>query len=100
MIDWSKTSRDDSLAINKIAKMACSLDPALDVLSVQMDLEACHSNGCPLDLERMQEAKQSDLMHDVGGIRRHLDRDTGALRDFFVPRFAKAERRTDEPSST
>jgi hypothetical protein len=69
--------------------MAKTLDPSLDLLSIQMDLEACHTHGCPLDLERMREAKKSDLMHDVAGIRRHLDRDTGELRDCFLPRFAK-----------
>jgi hypothetical protein len=90
MIDWNKATIEDVLKISKIVKLARSLDPTLDTLRTQMDLEACHST-CPLDLDRMLTAKQSDLMHDIGGIRRHLDRDTGELRDCFVPRFAAAE---------
>jgi hypothetical protein len=89
MIDWSRATRDDVLAINSIAKLACTLDPTLDVLAVQMDLEACHTHGCPLDLDRMAEARQGDVLHDIAGIRRHLDRETGELTDCFVPRFAR-----------
>jgi len=91
MIDWNKTTRDEILRINSIAKMACYLDPLLDLLSVQMDLEACHTHGCPLDLERLHNADQVNLMHDIAGISRHLDRDTGQLGGNFLPRFARQE---------
>lgn len=88
MIDWDKATRDEVVAINKIAKMAVYLDPTLDLLSVQMDLEACHTHGCPLDLERLGNADQTNLMHDVAGIRRHLNRETGQLENCFLPRYA------------
>lgn len=59
-----------------------------------MDLIACHANGCPLDLAALADAPDSDLMHDVAGIARHIDRTTGALGDCFWPRFALPDERT------
>jgi len=64
---------------------------SVDVLSTLMDLEACHCNGCPLDLVALAEAlRDEDVIHDVAGITRHLNRDTGKLEGFFRPRYAAA----------
>lgn len=61
----------------------------VDRLSTMMDLEACHCNGCPLDLISLLEAAgDADLAHDVAGITRHLNRETGRLEDYFRPRYA------------
>lgn len=60
-----------------------------DRYDIEMDLIATHANGCPLDLARMAEADDFNLMHDVGGIGRHLDRDTGKLTGHFRPRFTR-----------
>ncbi|WP_312599640.1 hypothetical protein [Brevundimonas sp.] len=63
-------------------------DGVLDRLSTEMDLTACHANGCPLDLVRLAAADNFNLAHDVFGIARHIDRRTGKLGDFFRPRHA------------
>lgn len=60
-------------------------------LHVVMDLLATHANGCPLDFERMAAADDFNLTHDVTGIDRHLDRDTGKLGNGFLPRFTRKE---------
>jgi hypothetical protein len=60
-----------------------------DFLSVQMDLSAAHANGCPLDLESLLAADDLSFAHDVAGISRHIDRNTGKLMGHFLPRFAK-----------
>lgn len=61
----------------------------VDRLSTMMDLEACHCNGCPLDLISLLEAAgDADLAHDVAGITRHLNRETGRLENYFRPRYA------------
>jgi hypothetical protein len=65
------------------APMRCSR------LELAMDLTACHANGCPLDLGALLQAPDADFAHDVWGIRRHLDRDTGQLGDGFYPRYAR-----------
>lgn len=61
------------------------------MLNIQMDLCAVHSNGCPMDFARLESADDFNLLHDVGGISRHLDRSTGKLTGMFLPRFAKKE---------
>lgn len=67
------------------------IPPHAVVLRVQMDLIACHANGCPMDFARLGNADDFNLLHDVEGIARHLDRSTGKLTDMFLPRFAKKE---------
>ncbi len=56
-----------------------------------MDIDACHSNGCPLDLVGLLSAKQGDFNHDVSGIVSNINRKTGALEDFFLPRYTSKE---------
>lgn len=59
-----------------------------DRLSARMDLIACHANGCPMDFEGLSKADDTNIAHDVFGIARHLDRETGKLTGHFLPRFA------------
>lgn len=54
-----------------------------------MDVIAVHMNGRPLRLEALLAADDFNFAHDVFGIRRHLDRDTGELTQCFVPRFSR-----------
>lgn len=57
-----------------------------------MDVNAVHSNGNPLRLADLLAADDFNFMHDICGIARHLDRDTGKLGDFFSPRFSRRGR--------
>lgn len=66
--------------------MASKLKVGYDWQTILMDLEACHSNGCQLDLNKLLNAPDSDFGHDIFGIRRHMDRSTGQLKDCFLPR--------------
>jgi len=92
-IRWS-VSKADSPVIFDIVKRANALaekhgqEP---IPMLVMDLTACHLNGCPLDLRRLLHAPDFDFAHDVWGIHRHIDRDTGELGDCFLPRFAQRE---------
>lgn len=56
-----------------------------------MSIVACHVNGCPLDLEKLDAAHPNVLVHDVLGIHLHLNHDTGELDDCFYPKTAKKE---------
>ena len=60
----------------------------LEKLHLEMDLTACHANGCPLRLDALLGAPDLDFTHDVWGIRRHINRRTGQLENHFLPRFA------------
>lgn len=59
-----------------------------------MDIEATHCNGCPLDLAALASAPEPHFSHDIFGIRRHLDRETGKLEDHFRPRHARPAQAT------
>ncbi len=87
MIKWDIT-REDALTIGAIVKRATKAGSVKDPLSLNMDITACHLNGCPLKLSELLNAEPFDFAHDIHGITAHIDRETGALRDCFVPRFA------------
>jgi hypothetical protein len=57
---------------------------------VLMDLIATHNHSCTLDLAKLAAAPDVDLVHDVMGIRRHLNRETAQLEGHFLPRCAAA----------
>lgn len=86
------TSLSDMQLIHAITSHAMVLAAQqgmdLDPLALSMDLTACHANGCPLRLADLLGASAGDFVHDVWGIQKHLNRKTGGLHDFFVPRFA------------
>lgn len=93
MKDLFTASKEDKAIIKKIASRAAEIykdqyGMEVDVVDIDMDLEACHCNGCYLDLERMLSGRERDLMHDITGINEHLNRETGALEDCFLPRHA------------
>ena len=89
-------SKKDAASIHKIAVRAVKLadDKSLfrlgeiyTLLDCDMDLTACHANGCPLKLKDLLEANPGDFGHDVFGIRKNLNRETGELGNCFLPRF-------------
>lgn len=85
-------SKYERSLINKIADRAIAraaeIGVKYDKTDALMDIEACHCNGCCLDLEKLLKAKADTFGHDVFGIRRFIDRSTGELTDCFLPRCA------------
>ena len=80
----------EGLLIRKIARRAVAKAAELGIEYAQqwaeMDLTACHRNGCPLDLRKLLEFDDASFAHDVFGIRRFLNRQTGQLGECFDPR--------------
>lgn len=80
----------DAKRVRKIvSRIAAMAGTSIDRLEMRMDLIATHANGCPLDFERMLAADDFNIAHDVYGIGRHIDRETGKLGGCFRPRFAR-----------
>lgn len=84
-------SKKELLLVRRIAKRMAKKAKEIgiknfDRTSCEMDIVACHANGNPLDLEKLLNADYFNLFHDVNGIRNHIDRKTGKLKDCFVPR--------------
>ena len=87
MIDWSKTTKEDALTIVAIARRAHA-DLGMPFAMTEMDLTACHTNGCPLKLTELLAAPPFDFAHDLCGIAQCIDRLTGKLSEQFGPRYA------------
>ena len=95
MISFSVTKQEREI-IKRIADravaMAAETGPGqfdYDRVDAEMDITATHANDCPLRLRDLLSAEAFDFAHDVFGIRRHLNRQTGKLDNYFLPRFAK-----------
>lgn len=58
----------------------------LSRMDVITDLTVCHATH-PLRLEDLRDADTYSFVHDILGIRRHLNRDTGELRECFLPQY-------------
>jgi hypothetical protein len=87
------TTKAQLTLISKIADRAHVLEHGAgaryrgqEQLTWMMDLSAV-MNSCPIDLAALLAADDVNFAHDVFGIRRHIDRETGELADCFVPRF-------------
>lgn len=92
MIQFNATRPEIELIVQIAQRAVDAADKAgvdYKMSDVILDIDACHSNGCPLELGELLDADATDFGHDVFGIRRHINRITGKLEDFFVPRFAK-----------
>ena len=91
MLKWN-ISKSDYEVVDRIAVRAhlMAKDAGIDypVTDANMDITATHLNCCKLKLRELASAPNFDFSHDVFGIRRHLNRETGQLEDCFQPRFA------------
>lgn len=91
------------LIAKRAAKMAADYGIDYPQSTALMDVTACHANGNPLRLAELALADDGNFAHDVFGIRRHINRETGRLEDCFSPRYTDNERanyeadRFDEP---
>lgn len=92
MIKWKDLKVEDKKTIYKIADRVMEQGglPLSSKMDVIMDIEAGHL-AIPLDLDKLLNAPAGDFGHDIGGIRRHLNRTTGKLENCFLPRCAKPE---------
>ena len=68
--------------------VAPSANPGNRRMNLLMDLENAHKD-VGLALGKLLEADDLNFAHDVIGIQNHMNRSTGKLEDFFIPRYAK-----------
>lgn len=94
LLRWD-VSAEDAALITAIVHRALSIPgfglglAQRSACSLHMDLTAVHRNIAPLRLQELLDTDAFNFTHDIGGIRRHLDRETGELGGCFVPRFAR-----------
>lgn len=61
-----------------------------DCITQMMDVDHAHKQF-NLRLEDWLNADDFNFAHDFCGIQRHIDRSTGSVGGFFLPRFARME---------
>lgn len=87
-----KTQPADMELIHRIAKRGAKIlkDAGIkeDLVSIHMDICCTHAS-CPLNLEKFLQFDEFNFIHDFGGIRKYLCRETQQLTDFFLPRCAE-----------
>jgi hypothetical protein len=74
--------------VNRAEKLSRRFKQPTVRATIVLDLVMAHRMQ-PLDLELLLAADDVNFAHDVFGIMRHIDRKSGAMRDCFVPRFAR-----------
>ncbi len=96
MVQFANFTKAEAAAVNTIidrtrllARQVGRAQLQVDPLSMRMDLAAVHAKT-PMRLAELAGADDFNLTHDMFGIMSHLDRETGELRDCFVPRYASA----------
>lgn len=82
-------TKQDKQSIIAISKKAAKNLKIEDILSMQMDITACHLNGTPLDFEKLLAFDEANFGHDIYGIMRHINRQDGTIMNGFLPRCAK-----------
>lgn len=94
MIQFNATSKEMML-ISLIVDRAMKIKAlqGRERMDLMMDLDATHSNGCPLDFQKLLDADDFNFMHDMSGISNCLDRDddsptAGQMLNLFRPRCA------------
>jgi len=85
-------TKDECVVISQIAARAVplfhKLGDAREHIDCVMDIEAVH-DSLGLRLMPLLEAPDFDFAHDILGIARYLNRDTGELNGGFLPRYAE-----------
>ena len=91
MIDFANPTDDEQLFVGTIvAKYADLLDKnsiPYEKFGLEMDILRTHKL-LNLRLKEMANCDDGNFGHDVLGIYRHLNRQTGEMEDCFVPRFS------------
>lgn len=91
MLKWTSSIEDfklQSQIADRAVKMAKKHGIDYPKFDAVMDIDACHSNGCPLNLQKLLDADDFNFAHDVFGIRANINRETGEIENCFLPRYA------------
>lgn len=92
MTEFSKNTDKAALVCERY-EHSNKLMEGYDRLNLEMDLLAADGvNGnLPLDWDKLLAADDFNFMHDLYGISACMNRSTGKISSFFIPRCAKVE---------
>lgn len=84
-LNFDAPKEEMDLIIKIVARIMNKWGPNVVPKLLAMELTACHLNGTRLNLQALSDTDDQRLQADVFGIRRHIDRDTGKLKDGYLP---------------
>ena len=87
MVQFAEFTAAEQEIVTAIVARAVEADIYDDEIAAHMDISAVHAH-CPLRLSDLLGAGNFNFAHDMAGIQRHINRKTGKLENFFLPRFA------------
>lgn len=87
MVTFATFTEQELEVVSQIVERAVECGVYADTMDAHMDIAATHVH-CPLRLQNLLDADRFNFVHDMVGIKLHLDRQTGKLTNFFLPRFA------------
>jgi len=87
-LDVTREQAEFISAVVERADMLATMYRGYPFQDLRLDLSACEMNGCPMDWQKLLDCGDFDFVHDVWGIHRHIDRNTGVLGGNFLPRCA------------
>jgi len=99
-IDWKISQEDEALIRKIVNRVAEHAFDKFDVVSAMMDVYVVHRYICPLDLKRMADGKDADIIHDVYGIMKNLNRNSIKLKNYFIPRFELRDKDSEDSDAT
>jgi hypothetical protein len=88
MVKFADFSDAEQAIVGAIVERAINTGIYNDALTAEMDIAAVYVH-CPLRLSDLVIADQFNFAHDLRGIQKHINRNTGELENFFLPRFAR-----------
>lgn len=92
MVQFAKFTKKQQKLVNQITDRAHNLfkDQGMirSKMDIEMDISATHEN-CELNLKQLKDFDDNNFTHDILGICKNLNRNTGELENCFLPRCAK-----------
>lgn len=92
MLEFPVMNAKEMLLIDKITERALKAFKTIGIererMQVEMDIVFTYGLCC-LRLKDLSEASRADFAHDILGIDKNLNRETGKMDNFFLPRFSR-----------
>lgn len=89
-VQFAEFTKEEYKIVTAIIRRAVKAGIYSDTLTCDMDISTVHFHT-PLRLTDLLGADNFNFSRDMRGIQRHINRQTGELEDFFLPRFARPQ---------
>lgn len=85
---WKVSRKEMETICLIVARAQKECFPQRSKLNLNMDITAAHCNDSKLRLTELLKADNFNFAHDICGIVKNLNRETGKLENCFSPKFS------------